>query len=78
MFLLDLLLFQDFWEVLGMLSDEKFFDKADKFALYPSVDDQYFTLTELASSCLHLLLCVRVGARLGLGAAACTCYSVLG
>ena len=31
----------------GMLSDEKFFDKADKFALYPSVDDQYFTLTEL-------------------------------
>jgi molecular chaperone HtpG len=31
----------------GMLSDEKFFDKADKFALFPTVDDQYFTLTEL-------------------------------
>ena len=31
----------------GMLSDEKFFDKADKFALYPSVDDKYFTLSEL-------------------------------
>jgi molecular chaperone HtpG len=31
----------------GMLSDEKFFDKAEKFALYPSVDDKYYTLTEL-------------------------------
>ena len=31
----------------GMLSDEKFFDKADKFALYPSVDDKYFTFSEL-------------------------------
>ena len=31
----------------GMLSDEKFFDKADKFALFPTVNDQYFTLTEL-------------------------------
>ncbi|MDB9712837.1 molecular chaperone HtpG [Flavobacteriaceae bacterium] len=31
----------------GMLSDDKFFDKADKFALYPTVNDQYFTLDEL-------------------------------
>jgi molecular chaperone HtpG len=31
----------------GMLSDEKFFEKADKFALYPSVNEQYFTFSEL-------------------------------
>ena len=31
----------------GMLSDEKFFDKADKFALFPTVNDQYFTFSEL-------------------------------
>jgi molecular chaperone HtpG len=30
-----------------MLSDEKFFDKADKFTLFPTVDDKYFTFTEL-------------------------------
>ncbi|MEM6720119.1 MAG: molecular chaperone HtpG [Bacteroidota bacterium] len=31
----------------GMLSEEKFFDKADKFALYPSVDGTYYTYEEL-------------------------------
>ena len=31
----------------GMLSEEKFFDKAEKFALYPTVDGKYFTLEEL-------------------------------
>lgn len=30
----------------GMLSEEKFFDKAKKFALYPSVDDKFFTFDE--------------------------------
>jgi len=31
----------------GMLSEEKFFDKADKFALYPTVDGTYYTYEEL-------------------------------
>lgn len=31
----------------GMLSEEKFFEKAEKFALYPSVDGTYYTLEEL-------------------------------
>ncbi|MGB5663474.1 molecular chaperone HtpG [Eudoraea sp.] len=31
----------------GMLSEEKFFEKADKFALYPTVDGAYFTFEEL-------------------------------
>ena len=31
----------------GMLSEEKFFEKSDKFALYPTVDKNYFTWTEL-------------------------------
>jgi molecular chaperone HtpG len=31
----------------GMLSEDKFFDKADKFALYPTVDGSYFTFEEL-------------------------------
>ena len=31
----------------GMLSEEKFFDKAEKFSLYPTVDGKYFTLEEL-------------------------------
>ncbi|MGN7515673.1 MAG: molecular chaperone HtpG [Allomuricauda sp.] len=31
----------------GMLSEDKFFDKADKFALYPSVDGDYYTFEEL-------------------------------
>jgi len=31
----------------GMLTEEKFFDKAKDFALYPTVDDTYFTFTEL-------------------------------
>ena len=31
----------------GMLSEDKFFEKADKFALYPTVDDTFFTFEEL-------------------------------
>ncbi|MCM8568105.1 molecular chaperone HtpG [Gramella jeungdoensis] len=31
----------------GMLTEEKFFEKADKFALYPTTDDEYFTFEEL-------------------------------
>lgn len=31
----------------GMLSEEKFFEKADKFALYPTVDGNYYTFEEL-------------------------------
>jgi len=31
----------------GMLSEEKFFEKAQKFALYPTVDGNYFTYDEL-------------------------------
>lgn len=31
----------------GMLTEDKFFDKADKFALYPTVDNSYFTFEEL-------------------------------
>ncbi|WBU89895.1 molecular chaperone HtpG [Cellulophaga omnivescoria] len=31
----------------GMLSDDKFFDKADKFALYPTVDGAFYTFEEL-------------------------------
>ncbi len=31
----------------GMLSEEKFFEKADKFALYPTVDGSFFTWDEL-------------------------------
>ena len=31
----------------GMLSEDKFFDKAQNFALYPNVDDKYFTFDEL-------------------------------
>ncbi|WP_298898858.1 molecular chaperone HtpG [uncultured Psychroserpens sp.] len=31
----------------GMLSEEKFFDKADAFALYPTVDGTYYTYKEL-------------------------------
>lgn len=31
----------------GMLSEEKFFEKAGDFALYPTVDDAYFTYDEL-------------------------------
>ncbi|PTM07610.1 MAG: molecular chaperone HtpG [Bacteroidetes bacterium] len=33
----------------GMLSEEKFFEKAEKFALYPSVDNEYFTYEELVA-----------------------------
>jgi molecular chaperone HtpG len=31
----------------GMLSEEKFYEKADAFVLYPTVDDKFFTLEEL-------------------------------
>ncbi|MDH3699619.1 MAG: molecular chaperone HtpG, partial [Flavobacteriaceae bacterium] len=31
----------------GMLTEDKFFEKAEKFALYPSVDGSYYTLAEL-------------------------------
>ncbi|MFL2639229.1 MAG: molecular chaperone HtpG [Flavobacteriaceae bacterium] len=31
----------------GMLSEDKFFDKAKSFALYPTVDDKYLTFDEL-------------------------------
>ena len=31
----------------GMLSEDKFFEKADKFALYPTVNGDYFTFDEL-------------------------------
>jgi molecular chaperone HtpG len=31
----------------GMLSEDKFFEKADKFALYPTVNDTYYTFEEL-------------------------------
>ncbi len=31
----------------GMLSEDKFFEKAEKFALYPTVDKTYFTWEEL-------------------------------
>jgi len=31
----------------GMLSEDKFFDKADKFALYPTVDGKFYTFDEL-------------------------------
>ncbi len=31
----------------GMLSEDKFFEKAQKFALYPTVDGNYFTYDEL-------------------------------
>ncbi len=31
----------------GMLSEDKFYDKAEKFALYPTVDNTFFTFEEL-------------------------------
>ena len=31
----------------GMLSEDKFFDKSEKFALYPSVDGKFYTYEEL-------------------------------
>ena len=31
----------------GMLSEEKFFEKAEKFALYPTVDGEHYTFEEL-------------------------------
>jgi len=34
----------------GMLSEEKFFEKADAFALYPTVDGKYYTYEELENA----------------------------
>ncbi|PQJ23161.1 molecular chaperone HtpG [Tenacibaculum sp. SG-28] len=34
----------------GMLSEDKFFDKAKKFALYPTVSEDYFTFEELLAN----------------------------
>ncbi|MGV0924791.1 molecular chaperone HtpG [Empedobacter tilapiae] len=34
----------------GMISEDKFFEKSDKFALYPTVDGKYFTWDELNAS----------------------------
>ncbi len=34
----------------GMLSEDKFFEKADKFALYPTVDGKFFTFEELQNT----------------------------
>jgi len=31
----------------GMLSEEKFYEKADAFVLYPTVDDKFYTIAEL-------------------------------
>ncbi|UOB16966.1 molecular chaperone HtpG [Abyssalbus ytuae] len=31
----------------GMLSEDKFFEKAEKFALYPTIDGKYYTIEEL-------------------------------
>jgi molecular chaperone HtpG len=31
----------------GMLSEEKFYEKADAFVLYPTIDDKFYTLAEL-------------------------------
>ncbi|RDY57692.1 molecular chaperone HtpG [Flagellimonas nanhaiensis] len=33
----------------GMLSEDKFFEKAEKFALYPTVDGKFYTFEELES-----------------------------
>ncbi len=32
----------------GMLSDEKFYDRASEFSLYPNVDDSFFTMKEFS------------------------------
>ncbi|WP_299363155.1 molecular chaperone HtpG [Winogradskyella sp.] len=34
----------------GMLSEEKFFEKADDFALYPTVDGKFYTFEELTNA----------------------------
>ncbi|MDC3132942.1 molecular chaperone HtpG [Flavobacteriaceae bacterium] len=34
----------------GMLSEDKFFDKSEKFALYPTTDDEFFTYEELEAA----------------------------
>lgn len=45
--------FQNKWDDIkivieyGMLTEDKFYDKAKDFALYPTVDGEYFTLSEL-------------------------------
>ena len=45
--------FEDKWNDIkviieyGMLSEDKFYDKADGFALYPNIDNKFFTFSEL-------------------------------
>jgi len=52
MFKVDRKAFEEKWEHMkviveyGMLTEKKFFDKAEKFALYQNVDDTYSTWTE--------------------------------
>jgi molecular chaperone HtpG len=38
----------------GMLSEDKFFEKAQKFALYPTTSDEYFTFEELKNNITEL------------------------
>ena len=38
----------------GMLSEDKFYEKAEKFALYPTVDGSFFTLEELKETTKEL------------------------
>ena len=38
----------------GMLTEEKFFEKAEKFALYPTVDNSYLTFEELETQIKEL------------------------
>ena len=38
----------------GMLTEEKFFEKAENFYLYPTVDDDYLTYAELSEKCSAL------------------------
>ena len=45
--------FEDKWNDIkviieyGMLSEDKFYDKADGFALYPNIDNKFLTFSEL-------------------------------
>lgn len=34
----------------GMVSEDKFYEKSDKFALYPTIDGKYYTWTELTEN----------------------------
>ncbi|HAJ83017.1 MAG TPA: molecular chaperone HtpG, partial [Zunongwangia profunda] len=45
--------FQEKWNDIkvvieyGMLTEDKFYEKAQKFALYPTIDNEYYTFEEL-------------------------------